>query len=69
MLVELNNLIDGYHQAYDNYMILLMLINKFLNYFTNVVSSFYMDFTKDILYIEKAWFYVVDKCKHIILSC
>ena len=53
MLVELNNLIDGYHQAYDNYDF-ADANQQILNYFTNVLSSFYMDFTKDILYIEKA---------------
>lgn len=35
-------------------MILLKQIQLILNYFTNLLSSFYMDFTKDILYIEKA---------------
>ena len=53
MLVELNNLIDGYHQAYDNYDF-ADANQQILNYFTNLLSSFYMDFTKDILYIEKA---------------
>ena len=53
MLVELNNLIDGYHQAYDNYDF-ADVNQQILNYFTNLLSSFYMDFTKDILYIEKA---------------
>lgn len=53
MLVELNNLIDGYHKAYDNYDF-ADANQQILNYFTNLLSSFYMDFTKDILYIEKA---------------
>lgn len=53
MLVELNNLMKGYHEALDNsdFAEANQLI---LNCFTNTLSAFYMDFTKDILYIEKA---------------
>ncbi|MCD7892442.1 MAG: isoleucine--tRNA ligase [Erysipelotrichaceae bacterium] len=53
MLVELNNLIDGYYEAFDQYDF-ASANQLILNNFTNLVSSFYMDFTKDILYIEKA---------------
>ncbi|MCD7809460.1 MAG: isoleucine--tRNA ligase [Erysipelotrichaceae bacterium] len=53
MLVELNNLIDGYYEAFDRYDF-ASANQLILNNFTNLVSSFYMDFTKDILYIEKA---------------
>lgn len=53
MLVELNALIDGYHEAFDRYDF-ASANQLILNNFTNLVSSFYMDFTKDILYIEKA---------------
>ncbi len=53
MLVELNNLVDGYHKALGNYD--FSEANQLiLNCFTNTLSAFYMDFTKDILYIEKA---------------
>ena len=41
------------YRAYDNYDF-ADANQQILNYFTNVLSSFYMDFTKDILYIEKA---------------
>jgi len=52
MLVELNNVIKGYQEAFDHYDFAEgnQLI---LNCFTNTLSAFYMDFTKDILYIEK----------------
>ena len=52
MLIELNKLIKGYEEAFDHYDFAEgnQLI---LNNFTNLLSSFYMDFTKDILYIEK----------------
>ncbi|MEG0683677.1 MAG: class I tRNA ligase family protein, partial [Coprobacillus sp.] len=53
MLVKLNHLVDGYHKALDNYD--FSEANQLiLNCFTNVLSAFYMDFTKDILYIEKS---------------
>ena len=53
MLAELNDLIDGYNNAYENFDF-AEANQLILNYFTNLLSSFYMDFTKDILYIEKA---------------
>ncbi|MCD7839696.1 MAG: isoleucine--tRNA ligase, partial [Erysipelotrichaceae bacterium] len=53
MLVELNNLMDGYFEAFNRYDF-ASANQLILNNFTNLVSSFYMDFTKDILYIEKA---------------
>ena len=53
MLAQLNDLIKGYRKAYDNYDF-AEANQLILNYFTNLLSSFYMDFTKDILYIEKA---------------
>ncbi len=53
MLVELNNLLKAYQDAFDRYDF-AEANQMILNTFTNVLSSFYMDFTKDILYIEKA---------------
>ena len=52
MLVELNNLMKGYEEAFDRYDF-AEANQLILNCFTNVLSAFYMDFTKDILYIEK----------------
>ncbi len=52
MLVKLNNLLKAYEEAYDNYD--FAEVNQLiLNCFTNTLSAFYMDFTKDILYLEK----------------
>ena len=52
MLVELNQLVKGYKEALNQYD--FSEANQLiLNCFTNTLSAFYMDFTKDILYIEK----------------
>lgn len=52
MLIELNHLMKGYQEAFDRYDF-AEANQLILNCFTNVLSAFYMDFTKDILYIEK----------------
>ncbi|MDD8048550.1 MAG: isoleucine--tRNA ligase [Thomasclavelia sp.] len=52
MLAKLNDLIDVYEEDYNNYDFAAANA-EILNYFTNLLSSFYMDFTKDILYLEK----------------
>ena len=53
MLVELNQFVKGYKEALNQYD--FSEANQLiLNCFTNTLSAFYMDFTKDILYIEKA---------------
>ena len=38
---------EAYDEAYANYDFVLAFL-EILNYFTNTLSSFYMDFTKDI---------------------
>ena len=53
MLSKLNDLMKNYHEAFKNYDF-AEANHEILNYFTNTLSSFYMDFTKDILYLEKA---------------
>ena len=53
MLAKLNELMKAYDEAYANYDF-ATANQEILNYFTNTLSSFYMDFTKDILYIEDA---------------
>lgn len=53
MLVELNQLMSTYQKAFDRYDF-SEANQMILNCFTNTLSAFYMDFTKDILYIEKA---------------
>ncbi len=52
MLAKLNDLIKAYQEAFANYDF-AEANHVILNYFTNVLSAFYMDFTKDILYLEK----------------
>lgn len=52
MLAKLNELMKAYDAAYAKYDF-AGANQEILNYFTNTLSSFYMDFTKDILYIEK----------------
>ena len=53
MLAKLNQLMKAYDKAYNEYDF-ATANQEILNYFTNTLSSFYMDFTKDILYIEAA---------------
>lgn len=53
MLAKLNELMKAYDEAYAQYDF-ASANQEILNYFTNTLSSFYMDFTKDILYIEAA---------------
>lgn len=52
MLLELNDVITNIIKEYDNYN--YDEIYKIVNNYVNSLSSFYLDFTKDILYIEKA---------------
>ncbi len=52
MLVELNDIITKVIKEYDNYN--YDEIYKTINNYVNSLSNYYLDFTKDILYIEKA---------------
>lgn len=51
MLIKLNDLVKDVRNAYDNYVFndVYRLVN---NYISSLLSPFYLDFTKDILYIE-----------------
>ncbi len=53
MMIKLNELIKNIKSAYDdyNYQEVYKLVN---NYVSFNLSNFYLDFTKDILYIEKS---------------
>lgn len=53
VLIKLNDLIEEVKNAYDNFAFdsVYRLIN---NYVTQFLSAFYLDFTKDVLYIVKA---------------
>lgn len=53
IISSLNTLIEKVHYAYDHYEFdeVLRLI---MTYMTNDLSSFYLDFTKDVLYIEES---------------
>ncbi len=51
MLAKLNELMKTYDEAYAQFDF-ASANQEILNYYTNTLSSFYMDFTKDILYIE-----------------
>ena len=53
MLVRLNKLIKNSHSAYDNYEF-ASVYHAVNNFCTLELSSFYLDFAKDILYIEAA---------------
>lgn len=51
MMNLLNNLIDKVVNAYENYQF-DEVYRSILTYMTNELSAFYLDFTKDVLYIE-----------------
>ena len=51
-LNTLNELVKNVHKEYDNYN--YDEIYKLINNYVNNLSNFYLDFTKDILYIEEA---------------
>lgn len=53
MMCRLNQLIEKVHQAYQRYAF-EEVYRLILLYMTNDLSAFYLDFTKDILYIELA---------------
>ncbi|WP_249028787.1 isoleucine--tRNA ligase [Tannockella kyphosi] len=53
MMIKLDKVIEDYHNAYENFDF-AESTQTIINYFSNVLSAFYMDFTKDILYIEAA---------------
>ena len=50
---KLNEVIKASHEAYNAYEF-AEVFRTVLNFMTNELSSFYLDFTKDILYIEDA---------------
>ena len=51
MVCKLNDLLEKAYKAYDEYNF-SEVYRLVLNYMTNDLSAFYLDFTKDILYIE-----------------
>lgn len=53
MLVKLNKLIDKVKKSYDNYEF-AAIYHAIHNFCTIELSSFYLDFSKDVLYIEAA---------------
>ena len=52
MLVKLQKLINNVKDAYDHYSF-QDVYRGVMNFITNTLSAFYLDFTKDILYIEE----------------
>ncbi|WP_029071182.1 isoleucine--tRNA ligase [Kandleria vitulina] len=52
MLAKLNELMKDYKVAMDHYNF-ADAVQSITNYFTNLLSSYYMDFTKDVLYCNK----------------
>ncbi len=53
MICKLNEIVENVHSAYNEYEF-AEVFRSVLNFMTNELSSFYLDFTKDILYIEDA---------------
>ncbi|WP_332374761.1 isoleucine--tRNA ligase [Lactococcus cremoris] len=52
-LVKFNELVKQIHKAYDNYSF-MSVYKSIINFITNDLSSFYLDFAKDVVYIEAA---------------
>ena len=52
MMVKLQKLVNQVKEAYDNYEFSLVY-RTIMQFITNTLSAFYLDFTKDILYIEE----------------
>ncbi len=52
VLAKLNDVMAEYHQAMETYNF-ADAVKAILNYITNLLSAFYMDFTKDVLYCDK----------------
>lgn len=52
MMVKLNDMVKDVRTAYEEYRF-DVVYKSMMNYMTNSLSSFYLDFTKDILYIEE----------------
>src|SRR5574337_934360 len=53
MLVKFNELVKQIRKAYDNYSF-MTVYKSIINFITNDLSSFYLDFAKDVVYIEAA---------------
>lgn len=53
MLVKFNELVKQIRTAYDNYSF-MTVYKSIINFITNDLSSFYLDFAKDVVYIETA---------------
>ena len=52
MMIQLNELVKKVRKSYDEYD--FDEIYKLINNYVTSLSTFYLDYTKDILYIEKA---------------
>ena len=52
MLIRLNQVVKTVYEAYDNYDF-ASVYRTVLNFMSTELSSFYLDFTKDVLYIEE----------------
>ncbi|MGO2631523.1 MAG: isoleucine--tRNA ligase, partial [Lactococcus lactis] len=53
MLVKFNELVKQIRTAYNNYSF-MTVYKSIINFITNDLSSFYLDFAKDVVYIEAA---------------
>ncbi len=53
MLVKFNTLVKAVREAYDSYNF-MSVYKQVINFLTNDLSAFYLDFAKDVVYIEAA---------------
>ncbi|MEK3887044.1 isoleucine--tRNA ligase [Bacillus sp. FSL K6-3431] len=68
ILVKLNNLVKEVRTSYDQYEF-ASIYHAVNNFCTNELSSFYMDFAKDVLYIEAADQYERRAMQTVMYKC
>lgn len=77
MLAQLQEYVQRTKNAYDNFEF-MHVYKETLNFITNYLSAFYLDYAKDILYIESAkslrrrqvqttLFYILDACLRVLV--
>ncbi|MCP3742747.1 isoleucine--tRNA ligase [Rossellomorea sp. BNER] len=68
LLVKLNHLVKSVHEGYENYDF-ATIYNKVNNFCTLDLSSFYLDFAKDVLYIEATNHYERRAMQTVLYDC
>ena len=67
MLVKLNEVMEACRKAYDHYDF-SDVTAAITNFMTNELSAYYLDYTKDILYIEAKNDHVVHRFRRYFIT-